>query len=296
MWQCRSPRTSSSSTSAGGVPAERPLAQLGRAPRHAERRVDGCLVRCRRERAEGIDVGPAAGRAQELRPEAIGLGDDQLERDAVDGDAERAPRFPLHHGHDRGKALEPLQDRVGLVRCDDDREVERDVRPAARVSGHLAAEHRRHLLGHGAGPVEREALPGRRRIPAQALQYLTLGVRADAGHLLQAPLARRGVELLDRPHAEYAPDLEHPLRGDADEPPEADELRPEVPLELVQLCDRPGLHELAQTPRDARPDPAQLLGSSCARQLRDGRRRLPDRLRRATVGAGGVALGTGQLE
>ncbi len=204
--------------------------------------------------------------------------------------------FPLDHGHDRGKALEPLQDGAGLVRRDDDREVERDVRPATRVAGHLAAERRCDLLGHGAGAVEREALPGRRRVAVQALEDLPLRVRADPRNLLQAPLAGRGAELLDGPHAEHAPDLEHPLRGDTEEPTEADELRPDVPLELVQLRDRPGLHELAQPTRDPRPDPAQLLGATCARQLRDGRGRLPDGLRGAAVRAGGVALGAGQLE
>jgi hypothetical protein len=65
-------------------------------------------------------------------------------------------------------------------------------------------------------------------------------------------------ELGRRRDPESLPDLDRALRGEPEQPPEADELRPHLALELVELLDPPGLDELLQTRLDARPDAAQL--------------------------------------
>ena len=221
-----------------------------------------------RERPERLDVAASAGRAQEVGAEVGRLGDDELERDALDGDAHRAPRRPLHHGDDRGQAFEALQHRVGLIGGDHDRELERHIRPAARIARHLAAERRRDLLGQVARTVQGQALSRLGPLLLEPLQEALLGRRSDAAHLLQPPLASRGPQLVDGAHAEHPSDLEHPLRGDAQEAPQAHELRLDFSLELVQLRDRPGFDQLAEAGSDAGPDPAELLHPPCPHELR----------------------------
>ena len=64
---------------------ERLLAQLRWTPREAERAVHA-LVRRLGQRLERLDVAGRAGRAQERSPEALRLGDDELDRHAFDRD------------------------------------------------------------------------------------------------------------------------------------------------------------------------------------------------------------------
>src|SRR5207248_440968 len=96
----------------------------------------------------------------------------------------------------------------------------------------------------------------RRLLAREPLEQLRLGRGADARHLAEPPLRRRGPELLGAAHAEPAADLDHPLRRQAHEAPKADELRLDVALELAQLRDLARLDELPQSRLDAGADPA----------------------------------------
>ena len=99
VWQCRSPRICRELDERRRLAAERRLAKLGRAERDPERAVDALLVGRVRQRLERGDVLGRAGRADELGAEPCRLGDHELDRDALDGDAvargarhARAPR------------------------------------------------------------------------------------------------------------------------------------------------------------------------------------------------------------
>jgi hypothetical protein len=72
-----------------------------------------------------------------------------------------------------------------------------------------------------------------------------LRLRADAGHSLKSSLACGGTELVGARHAERAPDLDHPLRCDAKEASQPNELGLYLALELVELRDVSGLDQLA---------------------------------------------------
>ena len=70
--------------------AERVLAQFRRAEGDLERRVDGFLVAAVRQGLERRDVRLRAGRPQELGAEALARDDDELDRYALDRDADGA--------------------------------------------------------------------------------------------------------------------------------------------------------------------------------------------------------------
>ncbi len=125
---------------------------------------------------------------------------------------------------------------------------------------------------------------------------LRLRRRADARHLAQ-PSRRRGLaQLLGVADAERAAELDHALRRQPDEPAEADQLRPHLALQLVELRDPPRLDELAQPRLDRRPDPAQLPDAPGPDELGDRRRRRPDQLGRPPVRAHAVEARAGEIE
>src|SRR5204862_4122591 len=80
------------------------------------------------------------------------------------------------------------------------------------------------------------------------------------------------------------------------ETPNSDELRLDLPLELAQLGDLARLDELSKPRLDAGSDPAQLPHPSRADELRHGRLRRADELRRAPVGASAVVAGSREVE
>src|SRR5262249_36204238 len=135
---------------------ERLLAQLGRAPGNAERDVDALFVTRVRKRLERVDVRARARRADELGAGPRGLGDDDLDRHAFDGDAEPAVRVRRAAAADRLQLVDAIERLLWSRRRHDHREAERDGRPPSCVAGRLAADARGDLLDERARPVEGE--------------------------------------------------------------------------------------------------------------------------------------------
>src|SRR5207247_1306002 len=104
---------------------------------------------------------------------------------------------------------------------------------------------RRDGLEQRAGPVQQERARGARRlVPREPLEELRLAGRADPGHVTQPPVRCRRPKLRRGTDPERAPDLDGALRREPEETAEPDELRVDLALELVELRDRAGLHEL----------------------------------------------------
>ena len=271
------------------------LAQLGRDEWQAERREDAFLVgRVRQRLVRGHPLG-RAGRADELRSQAVGLGDDQLDRDALDRHAQHPPVAALDHGDNLRQRLEPLQHR--RVARNDDGESLRRVAPAAWVARGNAAERLGDRLDERAAAVQQQRTRGRRLwLSRQRRTQLALRLRPDPRHLLQPSRVSCLAQLRKRAHAEHASDLEHPLDRDAEEPSEPGQLRRDLALELLQLGDLTGLDQVEQPPLDPGPDPAQLAGAALPYELGDRRRGRADQVGRAAVGPRRVRLGARQLE
>jgi hypothetical protein len=277
--------------------AERVLAQLGRAPREAERGVHRLLGRRVGQRAERGEIGRRAGGLDERRAEPLGRGGDELERDAVDGHAERAPLLALDHGDDLRQLGEAVEQRGRVGRHADDGQHLAGVAPAADVAGHDALERGRDALGELAGAGEQE--PGARArlwVAGERGHEPRLGLRADAGDVGQAARGGGLAQLVGRAHLERAGDLQRPPRGQAEVAAEPDQLRRQLALELGELRDPAGLDELAKPPFDATSDPAQLAHPPGAHEGGDVDPRVADRLRGAAVGAGRVRVRLGELE
>ena len=296
MCVCRSPRTSASSSSRGGsprnAPSAAPAARTG--ARERGRRPP------RRERPGAAEPGHVLRRPR--RPHELGaqlarFRHDELDRHALDRDAERPPRLALHDRHDLRAGLELLQHRLRLFGRHHHREPLRGIQPAARISGGNAAERLGDRLDQRTAPMEQQR-PRRRlaRLPRQRLEQLPLRLRPDPRHLPKAALARCLAQLLECPHAEHSPDLEHPLDRDAEEAAEPRQLGRDVALELLQLRDLAGLDELSKPPLDPGPDAAQLPHPALLDELRDRSRGRADQVGGAPVRPRGVRPGVGELE
>lgn len=205
------------------------------------------------------------------------------------------PRLPaLEHGHDLRQRTEPIErPRVGH----DHREARRQVAATARVAGSLAAQRVRDLPNQRPRTVEqhsppRTCAPGCHETGPDLLRCL----RSDACHLRQPTRLRSLPQTTDRSNVQRLPELPHPLRREAEQTADADELRQRLCLELAQLRELTGLDQLAKTRLDPRPDPGQLPHSPTAHELRhvDGRR--PDQIGRPPVGADGVVARSHQVE
>ena len=193
---CRSPRISARVSSAGGSPRERLLAQLGRAPRNAERRVQRRFVGGVGQRAEPFDVRAVTGRNDELRAEALRFGDDQLDRHALDRDAGRPTLRAVEHGHDRRQRLERGEHGLRVRGRAHDGEVEREIRPAAGIAGELAADSGRDLLQQSSRAVQRHSLARlRSSFALERCEQTLFRLRADAGNGGEPARARSLAEL-----------------------------------------------------------------------------------------------------
>ena len=196
-------------------------------------------------------------------PKRVGLGDDELDRDALDRHAERPPVAALD-ARRRSAAAPRTAPAPASVARNDDGEPLRRVAPAARVArgDRRRAPRRSTRRARGCGAAATDAGPPAAAPRASAARSLRSVSGPMPGTSCSRPAVGRLAELRERAHAERAADLEHPLARDAEEPPEPDELRRDLALELVQLGDLAGLDELAQPPLDPRPDPAQLAGAA----------------------------------
>ena len=135
-----------------------------------------------------------------------------------------------------------------------------------------------------------------RALARESREDLSLGLRADPFHVAQAACFCGGAQLVGRADAERAPERDHALRSEADEPAERNELRLDLALELLELGDATGLDELDEPALDPRADPPQVPGSPGSHELGDGRPRLADQLGGPPVGAHGVVPGACQIE
>ena len=172
-----------------------------------------------------------------------------------------------------------------------------EVAGAARVSGRLAAERLGDLADEGAGAVQSHAAArsGGRELRQPGLD-LRRRLRADPGHRVEPPGRRCLAQLGQRADPERVAELSHPLGREAQQPCHPDELRQRLRLELLQLRQLAGLHQLAQPLLDPGPDPGELAHATRADELRDVRRRRADQLGGAPVRADGVVPRLVQVE
>jgi hypothetical protein len=272
---------------------ERLLAQLGWAPRDAERTVDRRLVGGCRQRLERVDVRRGAGRPQERGAESLRRRHDELDRDALDRDPDGPVVLAVDHRNDlrqRGEAC-------GGVGRADHGEPFAGIAPATDVAGRRAVDGRRDAVDQVARAVEQQPARRLRRGPAgQRLEQPSLGLGPDAGDAPQPPRRRGLAQFLRRPDPERARDVDRAPRGQPEVAAEADEAGRQLALELGQLGDVAGLDQLAQPRLDARPDPPQPPDLPGPHEVRDRDRRRADRLRRPAVRARGVRVRLGELE
>ena len=286
---------------------ERAAARRGTAPRAAPAGTTARRAPRRRDSSSGasgsgaerLDVRRRSGRAHELRAEARRLGGEELDRNALDGDADRAPLRALDDGDDLRQPRERVEHGPGLAR------------PATTTaSSRGASTHRRGSPASSppsaaAIAAEQLARLGQQRARAAAAPRAPCASRSSSLRSVAGPIPRTSRSppasaaarnSSDGRHVERAGDLEHPLRPEPDQAAEADQLRPQLALELVELGDPAGLDELLEPRRDPGPDAAQLADAAGADELVDRHGRLADRLRGAAVGAGGVEARAREVE
>ena len=170
---------SAGATSAGGSPRNASSRSSGGHHGRPSARVDGLLVGRVRQRLERRDVRGRARRPHERGPEPLRLGDDELDRHALDRHADRAPLVLLDHRDDLGQRGEARQHGRGIRRGADHRELLAGVAPAPHVAGRLAAERGRDAADQLPGAVEEEAAPrSRLALAGERLEQLRLASSA----------------------------------------------------------------------------------------------------------------------
>ena len=206
--------------------AMRTLAELGRAPRHVERRVHARLVGCTRQRLQCPHVVGRAGRTNERGPERLRRRNDEFHGHTFDGDADRAPLAAFDNRNDLRKRLEGIERRLRLVGDHDDGQVLARVLPAPRVAGDLSAQRLGDPTRERPCAVEEQSAARLRLSRSlEAGTELCLGLRADPRHRAEPTLCDGRSELVRRPHAERLSELPHPFRPHAEQLPEPHELR-----------------------------------------------------------------------
>ena len=119
----------------GRVAVERVFAQFRRAPRDTERAIDRRFVGRLGQRLERGHVGRRAGGPEQLGAEPLGRRRDQLDRHAVDGDADGAAVVALDHADDLGQVREAVDDLRAVGRGAYHREPLARVAPPSHVAG-----------------------------------------------------------------------------------------------------------------------------------------------------------------
>ena len=243
--------------------------------------------------AVGGDPLRRADRAHELRLPGLRRRADDLDRIAVRSDADDTPLVPLEH-------RDELRQRLGVrepLERDDDSEVRRELAGAPRIAGGLTAERVGYLADERERAVQGHPAPRSRRAELRQPLLDPRGrLRADPRHGREPFLRRGRPQLRQRPDPERVPELAHPLRRDAEQRGDADQLRQRLRLQLVQLCDAPGLDQLAQPRLDSRADAGQLARPPGAHERGHVGGRRADQVGRATVGAHRVVAGAVEVE
>jgi hypothetical protein len=134
--------------------AERLLAQLRWTPGDVERAIDRLLVGGVRQGLQRGDVRRRPGRPHQGGPEALRLGDDELDRHALDRHPHRAVLVLLDHRHDLRQLGEAGQHGTRLRRHADHRQLLAGVAPAPHVACDRAVERRRDSSDQLPGAVE----------------------------------------------------------------------------------------------------------------------------------------------
>ena len=264
------------------------LEQVGRRRRRVE------LAQLRRRQGERVGARASGGRAatlrradraDELASQRLRRRADHLDRIAVRSDADDTPLVPLEHGDE-------LRQRLGVgepLERDDDSEARRELAGAARIAGGLAAERVGHLADERERAVQGHPAPRPRRAELRQPLLDPRGRLRPDPRRGREPVLRRGLpQLRQRRDPERVPELAHPLRRDAEQRGDADELRERLRLQLVQLCDAPGLDQLAQPRLDPGADAGQLARTPGSHERGHVGGRRADQVGRATVGAHGV--------
>ena len=206
-------------------------------------------------------------------PKRAGSGTVELDRDALDGDADARAVAPARRpSRSAAGARTRSSDRAGLRRPGRRRRGRTRRRPSA--AGRLRPRRRAPLAICSTSGRARlsispraAALPG----PASSRARICLSVAGPMpGTDLQHAFARRG----RNSSAVSTPSV--PPRSRASASVAMPSSRPSPTSsgrtsrsQLVQLRDRPGVGELAEPRGDAGPDPAQLLRAPCAHELRE---------------------------
>src|SRR5439155_3454088 len=176
---------------------------------------------------------------------------DELDRHAVDRDADRAALAALDDCDDLRQRVETVEERRGLRRRADDCEALVRVAPAARISRRLAAERRGDPADELPRPVQQQAAARARLVlGGERLEEPLLGLLPDSGHGSQPSGGRRLPELVGGADPERARDLDRTAGAEAEAPSKADEVRRDLALEHIAIRDPAWLDQLGEAPLD----------------------------------------------
>ena len=264
------------------------LAQLGRDRLVAEEAVELLLVRepvhlaglDHRDAVLGDRQAAALGllaerdvvilRSREVLEQAavvLGRHDTQVEPHPLlrhDGRLRVAPGCDLEHP---GQRDEVRDQRRGVGRRCDHVEVAERLTAAAHAAGARDLDRRGvraklvHDLAYDRQPDTKEAAPLRLRAEAlrEGLEDPFLALRAESLERADALLLGRLAELVERRHAELAPDPRRGLGAEPREPQELTHLRRHLGAPLLERGHRAGLGHLDDFRLDRRADPRELL-------------------------------------
>ena len=241
------------------------------------------------QRLERRDVLGRARGPQQRGAEPLRLGDDELDRHALDRHAQRPALLPARSTATICGSAAKRVERCGRVGG--------GARPprAARTSRASGARRRRPSPPSASAmpPTSSQARLSSRpcrgrgspsRASASSSRASVFGPTPGTVRRRPAAAASRSSSAV-RTSSARAISTDR-LRAQPEVAAEADEVGRQLALELGQLGDLAGLDQLLEPARDPRPDAAQLAHPARgARGRRPGRACAADRLRRATVGA-----------
>ena len=240
VWQCRSPRMSVELDQRRRLAAERRLAQLRRAPRHAERGVDAASSGASGSGPSAVDVRrrPVARTSSVPKRSGSAATSSIGTPSTVTPTARRSVRSTtatICGRRANASSTAPVR------RRDDDRERSQRVPPAARVARQLAVRARRDRADELARRGQQQ--PARRPRLAAAGERRRAPCASVFGPMPGTPRSRPAAAAARNSSAVWTSralaDLEHPLRPEPDSGPSPISSGAQLALELVQLGDPP---------------------------------------------------------